>query len=352
MEKYKLTEEHRAQLKPWADKWVKNSLSTEAMTEEEREISRNAVAGMYAAANYTAPPVFFVASPVAAAFAVGAACELLEQQPKLFSKRASPENKAKAVTELEKVISGVKTVNAVPAQAGDAWYMFNKPNLSPEAIRSASLSWKIRQGGNHWSAYAAFLSFFRHVAKLGETHGVDYSKWDHWEKLAMHSGPRYVHENFCIISDRPCVLKVDQQNRPHCEDGPFCEWRDGTALFSWHGTRVPAKWILDRSTITTENALNWPNTEERRAAVEMVGWKTILQNMEHVIIDTDAPHIGQLFQVNLPSDPGAKFLRVMCGTAREFVLPVPPEMKTALQANTCMWSGLTESDVKNAEGRS
>ena len=34
---YTLTEEHRAQLKPWADKWIANAMSTKAMDEEEKD---------------------------------------------------------------------------------------------------------------------------------------------------------------------------------------------------------------------------------------------------------------------------------------------------------------------------
>ena len=35
---YELTPEHRAQLKPWADRWIANAMSTEPMTEADRVI--------------------------------------------------------------------------------------------------------------------------------------------------------------------------------------------------------------------------------------------------------------------------------------------------------------------------
>jgi hypothetical protein len=69
--KYSLTPEHRAQLKPWSDKFVANAMSTKAMDDEEREICVRAVAGMYAAAGKSAPRVVFVASPFQARFAGG-----------------------------------------------------------------------------------------------------------------------------------------------------------------------------------------------------------------------------------------------------------------------------------------
>lgn len=38
MNKYKLTEEHKKQLKPWADKWLANAMSTKPMDEEARNV--------------------------------------------------------------------------------------------------------------------------------------------------------------------------------------------------------------------------------------------------------------------------------------------------------------------------
>lgn len=45
MKKYILTEEHKAQLKPWADRWIANAMSTKQMDEEEKNICREAVKG-------------------------------------------------------------------------------------------------------------------------------------------------------------------------------------------------------------------------------------------------------------------------------------------------------------------
>ena len=45
-----------------------------------------------------------------------------------------------------------------------------------------------------------------------------------------------------------------------------------------------------------------------------------------------------------------KFLRVLYGTKREFALPVPPDMKTALQAQSWTW-GLDEKDFTIPEVR-
>jgi hypothetical protein len=56
MKKYKLTKEHEAQLKPWADKWIANAMSTKPMDDHDRDQMRIAIKGLYEAADLAPPP--------------------------------------------------------------------------------------------------------------------------------------------------------------------------------------------------------------------------------------------------------------------------------------------------------
>lgn len=79
MGKYNLTEEHRSQLKPWADKWIANAMSTKPMDDHDKEEMRKAVRGLYSAANLTPPPdhrMVFVSSPIVLRFAGGFAAAI------------------------------------------------------------------------------------------------------------------------------------------------------------------------------------------------------------------------------------------------------------------------------------
>src|SRR5579885_2117730 len=72
--KYSLTEEHRSQLTPWANKWIRNAMSTAAMTQADRAICVDAVKRLYRAANLEPPPdhrIVFVSSPFVMRFAAG-----------------------------------------------------------------------------------------------------------------------------------------------------------------------------------------------------------------------------------------------------------------------------------------
>ena len=94
------------------------------------------------------------------------------------------------------------------------------------------------------------------------------------------------------------------------------------------------------------DALKWPNIEQRRVACEMLGWDRILDVLNAVVINKDNdPEIGELVSVNIPDIGDEKFLRVRCGTGRNFALPVPPDMKTALEANAWTW-GLEPNEYR------
>jgi hypothetical protein len=64
-------------------------------------------------------------------------------------------------------------------------------------------------------------------------------------------------------------------------------------------------------------------------------WFVKLQECaEKNMIDKDEdPQIGTLLLVNIPDVGKEQFLHVLCGTGREFAIPVPPTVKTALEAN-------------------
>jgi hypothetical protein len=86
-----------------------------------------------------------------------------------------------------------------------------------------------------------------------------------------------------VFQHRPEVIKFDDQNRLHCEDGPAIRYRDGYSVYSWHGTRIPAEWIEKKSELTAQTALTWENIEQRPCACEIIGWATILRELDSTI---------------------------------------------------------------------
>lgn len=162
-----------------------------------------------------------------------------------------------------------------------------------------------------WSAYDSYLSFFRHVAKLD----IDYSKWDHWEQASLNSGFRFMHEEFCIVCDRPELLLVDDQNRPHSDNGPFCRWRDGSALYAVHGVRVPM-WIVETpQKITTKDIDDESNSEVRRIMLDRFGWSRYI--FETGTKPIDKSKFGILYRKEIPDDEPCVIVRLLNRTPED-----------------------------------
>ena len=202
----------------------------------------------------------------------------------------------------------------------------------------------VYQGGNMWAGYDCYLTACRDILGLELREHAAYA---HWEQAAIHGGFRVMHEEFCIVSDFPELIKVDEQNRPHCETGPSHRWRDGWSLYHWHGVKIPAEWIEDKSSLDAKTALTWQNIEQRRAALEIVGWGNVLRELKAKVIDEHPdPACGSLVEVQLPDlDKPSRFIRAQCGTKREFAIGVPPEIKTVVAAQAWL-TGLPESQFE------
>jgi len=107
-------------------------------------------------------------------------------------------------------------------------------------------------------------------------------------------------------------------------------------MYHWHGVSIPKEWVTTQKP-TAKEAITWSNIEQRRAACEIVGWASILSQLDAKVIDKDDDEeIGTLLEVDLPDSGRERFLQVKCGTGRTFALPMPKTVNTALEANA--WS--------------
>lgn len=340
---YELTEEHRAQLGPWRDKWIAHAMSTAAMTDDDRARCRAAVLGLYEAAKLPPPKhVVFVPSPFVLTFAGGFAAAIWHLWKGADATRAATRD---ATSDATRAATSDATHAATYADTSDAtraatWYPQLGAPMSQlaremgggraEFLLSCAeriAGWSTWDGGNQWAGWASYLSFFRHVAKLP----IDYSKWDHYETLAMLSGPRVMTTDFCMISDKPEVLTVDAQNRPHNDMGPFCRWRDGTALYAIHGHYVAA-WIVEHpERITVEAIHQEQNAELRRIMVERYGLERYVRDAQFEVVDADLDPLGQPRRLLRKGDLVVVELTNSTvdadGTRRTYHVPCHPELR-------------------------
>ena len=62
-------------------------------------------------------------------------------------------------------------------------------------------------------------------------------------ELRASCGPLVVVANEIVASERPLVLRVDDQGRAHDDDGPAIAYPDGFTVHAWHGVALPS-WII------------------------------------------------------------------------------------------------------------
>ena len=181
-----------------------------------------------------------------------------------------------------------------------------------------------------WAGHDCYLTACRDILGLELR---EHEAYAHWEQASIHGGFRVMHEEFCIVSDFPEFIRVDEDNAPHCETGPSHRWRDGWSLYHWHGVRVPAHWIENKADLDPTEVLSVANLEQRRAGCEIIGWQRIIEKLGATVIDTDAdPQIGQLVECNLPDAGRTRFVIVQCATGRTFALCCDIGAKTAMEA--------------------
>ena len=356
----RLTKEQEDRFPEFIAKWTDIGLST---APADRPRAERAIAEMYAGAGLKLPRIVWCGSPLSQGLArdsvgasvvdsvVGSVGDSVRD-----SVRASVGD---SVRDSVRDSVGDSVAGSVRASVGDSVRDSVRASVRDSVRDSvwdsvgdsvgASVGDSVRDSvyGSHDAGWLSFYDFFRDAAGLVEQteklHGL--------MELAKSAGWALPHKNICWISERHSILRRDDRGLLHCEDGPACAYPDGWAIYAWHGTRVPSEWITDRAKLAPQTALKWPQIEQRRAACEILGWETILSQLNAKVIDDDGdPEIGVLVEVTIPDIGKEKFLRVRCGTGRSFALPVPPNMKTALEAQAWTW-GLDKTSFLKPEVR-
>lgn len=129
---------------------------------------------------------------------------------------------------------------------------------------------------------ADWIAFFDIPRQLGlVTYPESAGAWlNDWVTLAHSCAWWWPHENVCIVADRPSVLRTETSDtgavRLHCAHGPAMAFRDGLAIYSWHGRVVPA-WVIEEP--TTQRIFHERDVEIRRCAIESMGWEAFIGDL-------------------------------------------------------------------------
>lgn len=167
----------------------------------------------------------------------------------------------------------------------------------------------------------------------GISHDVPTDLIENFMNLMKSAGIVAPFEDVCICTERPTLLSFNDSGDLHSSTGPAVQYADGWSLYYWNGVSIPGEWIENKQSLKPETALTLENLEQRRCAAEILGWANVLATLPHRVINEDKdPMIGKLLSVDLPDSPDERFLRVLCGTGREFAIRVDKSCRTAMEA--------------------
>lgn len=178
------------------------------------------------------------------------------------------------------------------------------------------------------------------------------SRADFWIALARISGYRWMHAEFCIVSERPIKLATELVRGvhvPHCEDGPSHLWGDGFAIWHWHGVRVPQHVIESPEKITLAEIAAEANAEVRRVMRDRYGIARYLKDTGAKLVhaDYEVARKGAAPRALLEDADGNRWLVGTDGsTGRVYYMMAPQDAKTCRDAHVAL-CGFDESRIIN-----
>ncbi len=242
------------------------------------------------------------------------------------------------------------TADATDAATDDATYAATYDATDAATNKCSQRWWNVSQGGHLWSAWCAYTDFWGRILPTTHPHtaGV-FLRARHWLRLAQISGYRWMHAEFCIVSERPIRLVTEQvrdgsdhgvTHVAHCEDGPTHLWADGFAIWHWHGVRVPQHVIESPQTITLSEIRAEANAEVRRVMRERYGIARYLRDTGAKLLDTDyeGAREGAAPRALLQDDDGDRWLVGTDGsTGRVYYMAIVDDVSTcrAAHASIC-----------------
>jgi hypothetical protein len=187
-----------------------------------------------------------------------------------------------------------------------------------------------------------WLTFFRDIVGL-------HLQYDLWQRVGAYqdanaAGWWWPHREFVMVCDTPQTIHLETTGdgrRLHHDTAPAVQFRDGWALWFWHGLNVPS-WVVEEP--SPELIAAEPNAEVRRAAIESYGWDRWITHAGLTPVASapdpgNAPH--DLLLYDPPAGlypPGVRLLLMTNGsverdgTRRRYAETVPSEISDPVTA--------------------
>jgi len=321
MNRWTLTDEAKAQIPEWNERWIKTIMSTEPIDFEKTSF---AVRGMCRAANLPEPRIVHVLSPMMAAI-VGACAGAYWNYRSATdastddSTAASTDDSTDARTDDSEVarVMWMAAISVVNEKAG--------VDLTKSAESLLRRWYDFYNGGSEWASWCCYLSFVRDV--IGWSH-PSHENYAHYENAAIYGGPRYMHRAFVLLSER-AAERHTEDNVLHCEIGPAISWHCGTTGWYIHGVRVDEQIVMRPESQTIEQIKSESNEEVRRVRIDRFGWERFITESGATLRHKRRNERDQQFEQLFVLDDGTQRIKLVDpSTGRKYFLGVPREIDT------------------------
>ena len=166
--------------------------------------------------------------------------------------------------------------------------------------------------------------------------GIKYDEKDNAELddllVIAKAGMWWAYEDV-LIMDTPKVLKVDEMDNLHCDDGPAVEYRNGEKIFMIHGHEVPELVVMHPENITIPMIDNERNAEVKRIMVDRYGVNRYAVEKGAKILDKDTGLSGMPRLLVQDADRNKWLIGTDGGTGRVYWMPVFSEATTCKSAH-------------------
>lgn len=136
----------------------------------------------------------------------------------------------------------------------------------------------------------------------------------------------YTYAGLAIACERPLAIQLDAQQRLHHETAPAVRWRDGWTLYAAHGVAYPA-WLVEQPDwLSLEGIIRQVDPDLQLLMIERFGWDRFAEQYPGTVLD-DHPRWGTLHLAHV-GHHRVVFVRVVNrspepdGSFRRHTLPV------------------------------
>jgi hypothetical protein len=133
---------------------------------------------------------------------------------------------------------------------------------------------------------AYWIAFYKFCEKIGvqyEASASEHLNW--WSDIAKSCMWWWPFENYCIVSNRPLVIRMDERRVLHSFDKPAIEFRDGWKIYAIHNALIPEKYIeTSADEIDPSEVLKEGNSTVRMAVIQKLGFLRFKNKLPHTTI--------------------------------------------------------------------